>query len=157
MNLKNSRFEWMCAGSESALRKVLRIFSQCACIIFGLMTIALMWYIPTLIITVICAVIWIVLFRNRRLEYEFEYFSEELVISKIFNASRRKKKFTCTLDQISYIQKGTNEARPTKKFYFDPEKIYTMKVTNSAGENTIWFEADERFVQILDNERKLRR
>lgn len=156
MNLKNSRFEWTCKGSESSLQKFLRHFAQWACILFGFMTIFLMWYIPFLIITVICAVVWIVLFRNRKTEYEFEYFSGDLNIFKISNASRRKKKFSCTLDNINYIRKGIDEQNPMIKFYFSPENVYTMQVNNSQGKNNIILEGDERFIQILEQERKLR-
>lgn len=156
MNLKKSRFEWACKGSESSLQKFLRNFAQWACILFGFMTIFLMWYIPFLIITVICAVVWIVLFRNRKTEYEFEYFSGDLNIFKISNASRRKKKFSCTLDNISYIRKGIDEQNPMIKFYFNPENVYTMQVNNSQGKNNIILEGDERFIQILEQERKLR-
>ena len=157
MNLKNSRFEWMCAGSESGVQKFIRILAQCACILFGLMSIFSMWYLPFVIITAISAIVWVILFRNRKTEYEFEYFAGELVISKISNAARRKKKFTCNLDQISYIRKGQDENAPTKKFYFNPQEIYTMPVSNSAGENVLWIEADERFIQVLDQEKKLRK
>ena len=115
-----------------------------------------MWYIPFLIITVICAVVWIVLFRNRKTEYEFEYFSGDLNIFKISNASRRKKKFSCTLDNINYIRKGIDEQNPMIKFYFSPENVYTMQVNNSQGKNNIILEGDERFIQILEQERKLR-
>lgn len=157
MNLKNSRFEWLCKANESSGKKFLRLFAQWACILFALLTIIFMWFIPFLIITVIFAVIWIVLFRNRKTEYEFDYFSGDLTIFKISNSSRRKKQFACNLDNIDYIRKGTDENSPNKKFYFNPDEIYTMKVSNSDGNNILWIEADERFVQILDQERKLRK
>lgn len=156
MNLKNSRFEWVCKGNESSIQKFLRHFAQWACILFGLMTIFLMWYIPFLIITVICGITWIVLFRNRKTEFEFEYFSGTLNIFRISNATRRKKKFSCTLNNIDYIRKGIDTHNPTKKFYFDPENVYTMQVNNSQGRNNILLEVDERFMQILEQERKLR-
>ncbi|MBU5474593.1 MAG: hypothetical protein GX284_02385 [Clostridiales bacterium] len=157
MNLKNSRFEWVCKTSESALQKFVRIFAQWGCIIFGILTMVFMYYIPFLIITVICAIGWFVLFRNRKTEYEFDYFSEDLTIFKISNAIRRKKKFACHLDNIDYIVKGINNQNPTKKFYFDPENVYSMQVSNSEGKQTLLIEADERFLQILDQEHKLRK
>lgn len=157
MNLKDSRFEWMCKGSESTGQKFLRLFAQWGCILFGLMTVFLMWYIPFLIVTVICAILWVIRARNRKTEYEFEYFSGTLTIFKISNSIRRKKKFSCTLDNIYYLKKGQDEKTPTKKFFFHPEELYTMQVKNSDGENVLWIEADERFVQILDQEHKLRR
>lgn len=157
MNLKNSRFEWVCKTSESTALKFLRIFAQWGCIIFGILTIFLMYYIPFLIITVICAVVWIILYRSRNIEYEFDYFSGDLAIFKISNGMRRKKKFACTLDNIDYLKKGLDNHTSAKKFYFDPEAVYTMQVNNSDGKSVLLIEADERFVQILDQERKLRK
>lgn len=157
MNLKNSRFEWMCKTSESTGHKFLRIFAQWGCIIFGLLTIFLMWYIPFLIVTALCAVAWILLYRNRNIEYEFDYFSGDLTIFKISNGTRRKKKFACTLDNIDYIKKGLDDHTSTRKFYFDPEAVYSMQVNNSDGKSVLLIEADERFIQILDQERKLRK
>lgn len=161
MNLKNSRFEWMCTKDESTSRKVVRILAQWGCIIFGLLTLMSMWYIPFLIITVICAVAWFVLFRNRKTEYEFDYLSGTLAIAKISNSIRRKKKFTCALDNIDYIQKGFNdygdEKRNTLKFYFNPEEVYSMQVNTPDGKMLLLIESDERFLQILDQERKLRK
>ena len=157
MNLKNSRFEWVCKNGESTGQKFLRIFAQWGCIIFGLLTISFFWYIPFLIITAICATIWIIRYRNRNIEYEFDYFSGDLTIFRISNGIRRKKKFACTFDNINYIKKGLDNQTPAKKFYFDPEAVYTMQVNNSDGNGILLIEADERFVQILDQERKLRK
>lgn len=156
MNLKNSRFEWICKKDESTAQKFLRIFSKWGCIIFGILAVSLMLYIPFLIVTLILAISWFVLFRRNRIEYEFDYCSGDLAIFRISNAARRKRKFVCSLDDISYIQKGTNGHTATKKFYFDPQAVYTMQVNNSNGQQILFIEADEKFLQILEQERKLR-
>ena len=157
MNLKNSRFEWVCSEHEPSGQKFLRIFCLCGFIIFGILTISFMFFIPFLIITLLCAIPWGILQRRRKTEYEFNYFSEELTIFKISNSLRRKKKFTCTLDQISYIRKGFEDHLPTKKFYLNPEEVYSMQVNNSEGKNLLMIEVDERFLQLLDGEHKLRK
>lgn len=156
MNLKNSRFEWICKGEESLSHKLLRIGAQCGCICFGLLAISFMLYIPFLLIAVICGAVWIIFARSRQIEYEFDYLSGDLTIFKISNNYRRKKKFFCTLEDITYIRKGTDENTPTKKYFFHPEEVYTMQVNNSQGKNILLLEADERFLQILDQEHKLR-
>lgn len=157
MNLKNSRFEWMCRRSESAAGKFLRIFAQWCFIIFGLMTILLFWSIPFLIITVLFAVLWLVLLFQSRAEYEFDYLAGDLEIYKITNRARRKRKFFCTLDNIDYLRKGRDETTPTKKFFFHPDEVYTMQVNIPDGKAVLLIEADERFIQLLDQERKLRK
>ena len=157
MNLKNSRFEWICKGTESTTQKFLRIFSQWCCIIFGFLGLLLMGYIPFLLIAIVCGAIWIVLSRRRRIEYEFNYFAGDLTIFRISNGTRRKQKFSCTLDEIKYLRKGQDEQTPTKKFFFDSDELYTMQVNNSLGNNVLHIETDERFVQLLDQEHKLRK
>lgn len=157
MNLKNSRFEWVCKKTESTGQKFLRLVAQWGCILFGFLTLLFMYYIPFLIVTVVCAIAWFILFRNRKTEYEFDYLSGDLAIFKISNSIRRKKKFTCNLDNIQYIKKGIDNQNSVKKFYFDPELVYSVQVSIPDGTYTLLIETDERFLQILDLEQKLRK
>ncbi|MEG0961880.1 MAG: hypothetical protein RSD28_09080 [Lachnospiraceae bacterium] len=156
MNLKNTTFEWMCKGEETRGKMFLRIAAQWACILFGLVAIVMM-YIPFIIFALAFGAGWFFLYRNKKVEYEFNYMMGDFEISKITNGNRRKKKFQCTLDEISNIKKGMDNQTPKLDFYMDPEQVYTMQVQTSAGTKYVRIEVEERFIQILDQEHKLRK
>lgn len=155
MNLKNSTFEWICRGEESQIKRLLRIAVQWICILFGIVAI-LLGYLPFLVMALLFGIGWLILYRSQRIEYEFTYLMGDLEIFRISNGARRKKKFQCTLEEINYLVKKVDVQGKALKFYFDATQVYTMQVNNSKGQTSVLLEADERFVKILEQERKLR-
>lgn len=156
MNLKNSTFEWLCKGGETSLKRAIRIAAQFTCILFGIMGIILFWYLPFMLIALLFGLVWFFLYRERKIEYEFSYIMGDLDIFKISNGARRKKKFHCTLDDIDYIRKGIDNHSSVVSFYFNPELAYTMQVSVPEGKKNILLETEERFIQLLKQEHKLR-
>lgn len=156
MTEKNSAFEWVASGRESRKHQKNRIYLVAAFIAFLAASIVTRGLIY-IVLAIIFGVLTVRSRNSREIEYEYSYHMGEFQIFCISNATRRKKVFSCNLEQIQYAVKGLDDHTSTLQYYFHRDKAWTLQVNNNRGQNGVQIEEpDPRFIEILEAERKVR-
>ena len=156
MTAKDSTFEWVASGRESEKHKRNRIYLIAAFIAFlaaSIVTRGLVY----IVLAMIFGVLTVRSKNSREIEYEYSYQMGEFQIFCISNASRRKKVFSCNMDQIQYARKGVDDHTSILPYYFHKDTAWTLQVNNNRGQNGVVIEQpDPRFVELLEQARKVR-
>lgn len=149
--------EWMAQCGESVGHKFGRIAALAAAVAMFLFF-SISGSIISLIILVLFGVLFAWLQTHAFVEYEFNYFSDEMDISAIYNKARRKKKMTLRMSDVEYMVKKIEPQQVTKYFCnkANVSDIYTL-VTNQDNKRTaVVIEADPEFVKVMETKRKVR-
>ncbi|MFP3156408.1 hypothetical protein LQZ18_18675 [Lachnospiraceae bacterium ZAX-1] len=156
--------EWITIKEENATSKIARILSLVA-LIAGALLAMMTFNVAILILTAALVALFIYFKMNMFVEFEFTYMVDEFEVAKIYNHSRRKKKFGCVQEEIEYITKGADNKRNTSSgggqvlTFYDKSKadeVYTMVVNKGGKKTIIFFEPEEEFIQILQKKWKVR-
>lgn len=155
MTGKDTAFEWVTGRKETAAHKRNRILCVIAFFVFlilGILKVTILFLGPL----IVWAVLAIYMYRNRDIEYEYNYSMGEFSVYRIANSVRRKQLFFCTLDEILYAVKGADEHRPVLSYYYKGDRVYTLQVSNERGQNGVLIEMDTRFLEVLKQQQKVR-
>lgn len=148
--------EWITEVGESSLHKAARylclaatIFCFMALTVAGIIAIA-----ATIVFGILLAWLW----THSFVEYEYNYFSEDMEISAIYNKSRRKKKLRFTLSDVEYAVKRVETKETTKYFCRkeDTGNLYTLVVNQDGKRMAVVIEGLPEFTKVLEMKRKLR-
>lgn len=148
--------EWMTECGESAGHKIGRIAALAGAAVL------IIWFFLTLqLFALIGAAVLGVLFAwlnmHAFVEYEFCYFGGDLDVSVIYNRARRKKKFSCTLEEVEGMVKRMDKKDNT--LYFcnkgNISDIYTMAVNQNGKRTALVMEPVPEFIQVMQTKRKL--
>ncbi len=113
----------------------------------------------TLLLAIVFVVLYILIHRKARIEYEFCYFSDDMDVSIIYNRARRKKKMHFTMEELQYAVKRVEQGENNLMFCnraANPSQIYTLMLSYNSKRTALVTELDPGFVKVLEQKRKLR-
>lgn len=148
--------EWMAVCGESMGHKLGRYVTLMLAVVCFLMILPFSWI--GLIGAVVFAVLYAWMQRHAYVEYEYNYFSEDMEISAIYNRARRKRKMRFTLSDAEYMVKKIEPHEVTKYFCNknDEGSLYTLVVNQDGKRTAVVMEAIPEFVKVLEMKRKVR-
>lgn len=148
--------EWMAVCGESVGHK----FGRYVSLLLAIMCLLIISPITLLGLVGVIAfgVLYAWLQMHAYVEYEYNYFSEDMDISAIYNRARRKKKLSFTLSDVEYMVKKIDPQEVTKYFCNKNAQgnIYTLVVNLEGKRTAVVMEAIPEFVKVLEMKRKVR-
>ena len=148
--------EWMAVCGESMGHKVGRYAILFLAVVCFLVIMPITWI--GIIGVIGFGVLFAWLQTHAYVEYEYNYFSDDMDISAIYNRARRKKKLSFSLSDVEYMVKKVEPQEVTKYFCNKNEQgnIYTMVVSVDGKRTAVVIEAIPEFVKVLEMKRKVR-
>ena len=148
--------EWMTVCGEGMGHKLGRYVSLVLAIVCFLFVSPITWL--GLIGVVAFGALYAWLQMHAFVEYEYNYFSDDMDISAIYNRARRKKKLSFTLSDVEYMVKKI-EPQEVTKYFCDKNaqgNIYTLVLNLDGKRTAVVMEAIPEFVKVLEIKRKVR-
>lgn len=148
--------EWMAVCGESMGHKFGRYVILFLAVVCFFMIMPLTWI--GIIGVIGFGVLYAWMHMHAYVEYEYNYFSDDMDISAIYNRARRKKKLSFSLSDVEYMVKKVEPQEVTKYFCNKNEQgnIYTMVVSLDGKRTAVVMEAIPEFVKVLEIKRKVR-
>ena len=148
--------EWMAVCGESMGHKVGRYAILFLAVVCFFMILPLTWI--GIIGVAAFGALYAWMHMHAYVEYEYNYFSDDMDISAIYNRARRKKKLSFSLSDVEYMVKKIEPQQETKYFCNKNEQgnIYTMVVSVNGKRTAVVMEAIPEFVKVLEMKRKVR-